>query len=275
MTQENIRRAYVNASPIPKTSNVAWNIVTFAVWTFGFPNALVSTQIGIIAFFIPLLFILRVWLPLSRDYVHPRVSKGIYKSDKRFKTGSRKVGSYLTSDTSIRVPLEPAEISIYRVEGIIKAIILIVSYSFMYSTSQTAEYKLTNMTIREKIALIHEGDTLYKNGKFIYYYAVVNNSKNSYVEFAYDTSVSYTIFLGVDSIQTNSDTRSTMQKVKGSPEYRDFTPEYDVMFKVKPIVKPNYKNNEEFYRGKRVGKNWYVKPSDVNVGASRLNRLAT
>ena len=269
-TPDYYRQAYGNSSPIPKPSNVIWNVIMFAVWTFLLPNSLMHTSFGILSFFVPLLFIRRLWRPLFRTYVHPKVSKGIYKSDRRFTSGSRQVGSYSTSDKSIQVPLETSEIKIYRVEGIIKLIILIVSYGFIYSTSQTDKFKLTNMTPEEKISLIQKGDTLYKNDKFIYYYALVKDDPKNYQEIGYDTIGTRVVFLAVDSIQTNSDNRTEMQKVKGSPEFKEFKPEFDIMFKVNPIVKPIRNYKEEAYRKKRVGKDWYLKPTDLNVGQQKL-----
>lgn len=270
-TPEYYRQAYQDSAPIPKASSVIWNVLMFAVWTLILPNILINTGVGIIAFIIPILFIGRVWRPLSRTYVNPKVSKGLYKSDRRTTTGSRQIGSYSTTDKSIQVPLETSEIKTYRVEGIIKVIILIVSYSFMYSTSQTDKFKLTNMTPEEKISLIQKGDTLYKNEKFIYYYALVDDYEKKYQEIAYDTIGTYVVFLGVDSLQTNSDKRTEMQKVKGSPEFKEFKAEFDIMFKVDPIIKPIPNYNEEVYKKKRIGeKDWYLKPSDLNIGEKKL-----
>lgn len=270
-TPEYYRQVYGGSSPIPKLSNVIWNVIMFALWTLLLPNSLIHTAVGIIAFSIPLLFIGRLWRPLFRTYVHPKVSKGIYKPDRRFTTGSRQIGSYTTTDKSIQVPLESSEIKIYRVEGILKLIIFLMSYGFMYSTSQTDKFKLTNMTTEEKVSLIQKGDTLYKNERFIYYYTLVDNHGKKYQEIAYDTTGSYVLFLGVDSLQTNTDNRTEMQKIKGSPEFREFKNEFDVMFKVDPIIKPIPNYNEELYRKKKIGKSWYVKPIDVNVGQQKLN----
>ena len=269
-TPEYYRQAYGDSAPIPKPSNVIWNVIMFAVWTLILPNTLINTVVGIIAFIIPLLFIGRVWRPLSRTYVNPKVSKGIYKSDKRFTAGSRQIGSYSSTDKSIQVPLETSEIKTYRIEGIIKLVILIASYGLMYSTSQTDKFKLTNMTPEEKISLIQKGDTLYKNDKFIYYYALVKDDTKKYQEIGYDTIGTSVIFLGVDSIQTNSVIRIEMQKVKGSPEFKEFKPEFDIMFKVNPIVKPILNYNGEAYHKKRIGKDWYLKPNDLNVGQQKL-----
>lgn len=269
-TPEYYREAYGNSSPIPKPSNVIWNVIMFAVWTLILPNSLINTAVGIFAFFIPLLFIGRLWRPLFRTYVHPKVSKGLYKSDRRFTSGSRQIGSYTTTDKSIQVPLESSEVKTYRVEGILKLIILVTSYGFMYSTSQTDKFKLTNMSTEDKISFIQKGDTLYKNEKFIYYYALVDDYKKKYQEIGYDTLGTYVIFLGVDSLQTNTDNRTEMQKVKGSPEFREFKAEFDIMFKVDPILKPIPNYNEELYKKKRIGKAWFLKPNDLNVGQKKL-----
>jgi hypothetical protein len=270
-TPEYYRQAYADSSPIPKVKNVIWNVIMFAVWTLVLPYALIKTGIGLFVFIIPLLFIGRIWRPLSRTYVNPTVSKGLYKSDRRTKTGSRQIGSYSSTDKSIQVPLETSEIKTYRVEGIIKVIILFASYILLYTISQTDKYKLVNMTLEEKISLIQKGDTLYKNEKFIYYYAMVDDNKKAFQEIAYDTIGTFSILLRVDSIQTNSDKRTEMQKVKGSPEFKEFNPEFDIMFKVDPIIKPVPNYNEELYRKKRIGEqNWYLKPSDVNIGEKKL-----
>ncbi len=268
------REAYGDSSPIPKPSNVIWNVVMFAVWTLILPNSVMNAAGGVLAFFIPLLFIGRLWRPLFRNYVHPKVSKGLYKTDRRFTTGSRRIGSYSTTDKSIQVPLESPEIKTYRVEGILKLIILLTSYGFMYSTSQTDKFKLTNMTTKEKISFVQKGDTLYKNEKFIYYYALVDDHSKKYQEIGYDTLGSYVLFLGVDSLQTNKDNRTEMQRVKGSPEFKEFKAEFDIMFKVDPIVRPIPNYNAELYKKKRIGKAWFLNPFDLNVGQEKLELKA-
>jgi hypothetical protein len=177
----------------------------------------------------------------------------------------------MATDKTVRVPLSEEEVRIYRIEGVIKLILFIVVYVAMVGIVRTPKFQADNMTEISKTRILHAGDSLMKEKKFIYYYGKVKGRHGvSYEQMAYDTTATFVTFAGVDSIQSNTDYRTEMQRIKNSPEYKEFKPEFQIMFKVKPAVKPILHEDGKRYRKTRVGKEWFIDPDDVKVSAWRV-----
>ena len=82
----------------------------------------------------------------------------------------------------------------------------------MYSTSQTDKFKLTNMSTEDKISFYTKGDTLYKNENSSTTMRSLTTTRRSIRKLDMILIGTYVIFLGVDSLQTNTDNRTEMQK---------------------------------------------------------------
>jgi hypothetical protein len=121
----------------PSISNAIFNVFALSILCLllmGIANAMEGK---ILACLVPLLFVSRIYRPLFLNYTYGLKSEGIYKSDRRYKTGSRYLGSRQVIDKDNKIYFTPEERTVARVEGAAK-LMVVSSLILFYAFSKTA-----------------------------------------------------------------------------------------------------------------------------------------
>ncbi len=242
-------QSYSAKAKLPTVGNLVWNVISFALIVFLFASILLAfgTKFAYVA---PFLLIWRIVRPLAYNYTYDYKSVSITKADRRYKTGSRTVGYRYVKDKEVRIDYNESQIRISKIEGFIKLAILIACLVYIYKTTSTLKFELENMSYSEKINLLTPGDTLFTNSPEIYYYAKYKDEfRGTRIEHSGNDSVS---IAGI-YIRTDSATDKYAKK-------------YTKYFEVTPLKEPKYYDPILFHEKDRVTKNWFVEPSDVNIG---------
>lgn len=244
---------------LPTIGRLIWNIISFALLIL----ILSSILLGIgtkLAYAIPFLFIWRVIKPLAYNYTYDYKQVAITKSDRRFKTGSKTVGYRSVKDKNAKINYTDSQITISKVEGAIKLILFLLCLLFIYQSTTRIKFELENMSYSDKMKVLFAGDTLFTNSDKIEYYAKYKDEYSKINRIVHSGNDSVTvagIFIKVDS---------TTDK---------YGNKYERYFEIKPLREPQYYDPILYNEKDRLNKNWFVDPSDVNVGEYKSKKLKT
>lgn len=207
--------------------------------------------IGPIGAILPLLFLGRVRNSF-RGFAYGVKSEPVYKTDRRYTTGRRIEGYREVKDKSKVIKFTDAQNSIGRVDGSIKAIMILAAVGYILIHTLGDDWKVKHLTTKELFAIIQPGDTLYPTSASIQTYA---KFKEKYLE-----------GLDYDDVATfKGEVLGTLVKVDSVSKYKQY-------LVVKPFEELKYK--EYTFRGweNRVDKLDYVKPEDVTVSLHRYRQ---
>lgn len=248
-------QTYSQQAVLPTVGRLIWNVFAFIVLVFGLSAILLGIGTEL-AYVIPFLFIWRVIRPLTQNYTYDYKSVAITKSDRRYSSGSRTIGYKYVKDKDAKIIYTDGQTKISKIEGAFKLIVFIASLLFIYNTTSTPKFKVENMSYADKVKILKQGDTLFTNSPKIDFFARYKDDfrKNEVIVESGKDSVSIAgVFIKVDSAA-------------------DRYGKYERYFELKPIKEPKYDDPILYEPKDRVGKTWYVDPSDINVGQRKIKK---
>lgn len=164
------------AVQLPTWTKAVWNNIALAIWYFILTGVVGSLSVTL-AYFVPLLFIGRIYRPLFRDYIYGRKREGIYARDRRYKTGARYEGSRWVVDKENKIYFADEQRFIARVEGTVKLIVSGIAVFLVSTTPEkvksvpNAPLSIKNLTIGTPLSVVkrQEKQGMESIGDFWYY----------------------------------------------------------------------------------------------------------
>lgn len=235
----------------PTVSNAIWSIIIMGIVVGGLVFLLLSVNLPILGFFVPLLFIFSVFKSF-RGYTYDLKEEILYKSDRRYSTGRKIVGYQTVEDKTKKIEFTESEKLIGRVEGAAKMLIVFIAWIFCYTTFNSIENRIYRLSEKQVLNILLVGDTLYKKENEVEVFGLYKSTYNDDTvrsAFAEIKSNPIGILVSVDSTKVSK------------------------WLTIKPIAELKMKSFSIKSESDRIGNDLQVRLDDILISTFKYNSM--